>query len=116
MKWAFLIAGVTQAIASVFNYLYPDVLFGTNQIEAVKLYALALLSIALINLLCWKYFDLSQNIRFIYMTMMFFQLAISFTLHGFNPESIPLKFEATLFHLVIFIIYFLAYMKDIKSE
>ena len=111
MRLTFLFNGLVQLIISIGLYM--------NMIEmglGNRIPALALAVLAIISLLFYKNYQESDLSRYVFLSFMFYNAASAMISYSSSPESFPLHRSFTLIHLALFVIFFMSYMKSIKSH
>lgn len=113
-KWAYLINGIAELAGGIILYFNGQNIFQNTSIILLKIYALSAASLGLLSLLLYGGYDKYKDDNRLYLVFMFFQAAVAMSCYAASPSELPLKLEACLFHLGLFVILFVAYMKDVK--
>jgi len=114
MKWALFISGIIELLGGLILYFQPELIFSfTENIHfSVKLYALTIIILGILNLIAWRSFDMSMFFRQFFITMMGFHAAVAFMSYAAPLSQFPLQLTATICHVGVFIIFLVTYMKD----
>lgn len=116
MKYAFLISGLVEFLGGLVCYLYPDLLYEQGPSYMMSLYALSAMVLGIINLVVFFFYEESKLSKFIFIAMMFFHGAVAMMTYGTQSDQLTFRIPATISHLVLFCIFLLTYMKDLKPE
>jgi len=116
MKYAFLISGIIEVLGGLACYLYPDLIYQQGPAYLMQLYALCALVLGLINLIVFHFYEESKLTKFIFLAMMFFHGAVAMMTNGAHTDLITYKLPATVTHLILFLVFLLTYMKDLKPD
>ncbi len=116
MRIAFLISGLAEIIAAIICYSAPDLIIANGTPYLLKLYGINAFVMGIINLLLFYYFEESEMVRKIYLAMMFFHGAVAMMTYGFKNTALTYPLGAVLFHLALFVLFFIMYMRDLKPD
>jgi len=116
MKNAFLISGIVEILGALVFYFYPDLMFEIDLTGVHKLYGLAAFVIGLINVFCFQHFEHNPFFKKVFLLLMGFHAALAMLCYGMPISILSLKIEATLTHLLCFVVFFITYMKDLGIE
>ena len=110
MKKAFLINGTVHLIFAIYLYLG-----GLGQIFEMRFFSIALLVLALISLIAYTSYEENQFFRYLFLCFMFYNAVLSLVSYSMiNRADNSIRYFVFL-HLILFIIFFLAYMNASKS-
>ncbi len=116
MRVVFLISGIVEIVAAFICYLHPNVLYENATPYLMKLYGINALVLGIINILLYRYYQTTDLIRKIFLSMMFFHGAIAMMTYGFKATKLTYPIGVILTHLALFILFFIMYMKDLKPD
>lgn len=115
MKWAFLVSGLVEIIGAIICYLQPEFIFQNSVEKFSSLYGISALVIGIINVLLFAYYEENKLTKAILLTMMFFHGAVAMSIYGSMTTSfIRYPIPAIATHLILFTMFLVGYMRDIK--
>jgi len=116
MKYAFLVSGIVEILGGFVFYFYPELMFGIDLTGVHKLYGLAALVIGSVCIFSFQHYENNRFFKKVFLVFMGFHAALAMLCFGMPISILTLKIEATLTHLLCFVVFFTTYMKDVKPE
>lgn len=113
MKYAFLVSGIVEIIGGFVFYFYPELMFNIDLTGVHKLYGLAALTIGSMCIFCFQHFEQNRLFKKMFLLVMGFHAALAMLCFGMPLSILSLKIEATLTHLLCFVVFFITYMKEV---
>ncbi len=116
MKIALLISGIIEILGGMICYFNPELLFSNGNPMLYRMYGLSAAVIGMLTVLLYRFYAESKLHRLSFMTLMFFHGALSMIMYSSSPEFIDYKLGGTLTHLLLFVIFMMGYLKDLKPD
>lgn len=80
------------------------------------MYGLSASVIGILTILLYRFYAEGKLHRLSYMTLMFFHGALAMVMYSSSPEFIDYKLGGTLTHLLLFVIFLMGYLNDLKPD
>ena len=116
MKIALLISGIIELLGGIVCYLHPELLFSQGNPMLYRMYGLSASVIGIITILLFRFYAENKLHRLSYITLMFFHGALAMIIYSSSPEFINYKLGGTLTHLLLFVIFLMGYLQDLKPD
>jgi len=116
MRNVLLLAGIIEIIGGLLLYVNPNLIFVDPHILSTRFYSLAALVIGSLCVFAYRDYHESRFFKTFYLTMMFFHGALSMICFQDSIGALTFRDEAIISHLIIFSIFVIAYLKDLKPE
>jgi len=115
MKYALLISAVVEILGGLVLYFAPHLVIESGS-YLTKIYSISALTIGLICLYSFIYYENNKLIKATYLVLMFFHAAIGMMTYGDRSDAINNPQAAVIVHIGVFVILLLGYLKDIKPD
>lgn len=116
MKSALLIHGIIELLGAIVCSFYPEIIFSETPMIVTRIYGLAAGVIGIMSLLCYRHYEPTPLFRQLIVVMMFFHGTLAMLCSKADLDIVPSRTGAMAVHLVLFIIFLLGYMKDLKPD
>jgi len=116
-KWSLLIGGIVEVSGAIILYFNPELVFSPDigAFILYRLYAVAILVIGIISLLTVKHYREDDMTRHLYMSIMFMHAAITLMTYTADNSVLMHPLQASMTHGILFIMFVVGYLTDIKK-
>lgn len=117
-KWSLLISGIVEVSGAIIIYFNPELIFSPNIGASLlfRLYAITMLVVGIISLLAVKHYKDDDITRHIYVSIMFMHAVITLMTYTADSSVLMQPLQASITHGILFILFIVGYLSDIKKD